>query len=64
MRLSDLRDWHKLSEAERERIKRVYGRSPDIEPSLHDTNEESLDKAAKHPYNSMLQERDGKNAEN
>lgn len=57
MRLSDLRNWGKLSEAERERIKAVYGRSPDIEQSLHDNNPESLEKAAKNPYNAMLQDK-------
>lgn len=45
-----------MSEEERERIKRVYGKSPNIEKTLHDTKQESLNKAKKHPFNAQLLE--------
>lgn len=54
MRLSSLKNWAKLSEEERRRIEEIYGRSPDLEQSLHDTEPESLRKAMKDPYNNAV----------
>lgn len=45
MKLNELKNWDKLTPAERARLKEVYGRNAEITKTMHDTNPASLKKA-------------------
>lgn len=42
MNYTSLKNWKKLTKEERARLKAVYGRTPKITKTLHDTDEKSL----------------------
>lgn len=45
MKLTDLKGWKKLSEAEKNRLTEVYGKDAEITKTMHDTKRSSLKKA-------------------
>lgn len=45
MKLQELKNWDKLTPAEQDRLKEVYGEDAEITKTTHDTEPASLEKA-------------------
>jgi len=45
MKLTELKNWNRLTPAEKARLKKVYGKDAEITKTMHDTKASSLKKA-------------------